>query len=157
MPDYIIRCAVPEDLSHLLELYAELYQGLQNYEMPFELDVINLESVVALQLKSKLYHVVVAEKNGILQGFISASMVRVERRFSCGDNNMMGYINDIYVAPELRCSGAATALLNAAESWLKEANIKLLECNVLRSNTTGHSFWNNSQFKELGKIYYKEL
>lgn len=157
MADFNIRSAVPDDLPALLELNAQLYQGLKDFEMPFELDLNNLESVLAIQIKSKLFHVVVAERKGTVQGFITASMVRVERMFSCGESNMMGYINDVYISPELRFSGAATALLEAAEGWLKENNIKLLECNVLRSNAGGHSFWTKSRFQELGKIYYKEL
>ena len=53
----------------------------------------------------------------------------------------MVYVDDLYVAPEARGRGVATALLGAARAWGTEAGATQLRAGVLARNAAGRAFW----------------
>lgn len=52
------------------------------------------------------------------------------------------HVDDLYVAPEVRGSGIAHRLLDAARVWGREAGAEHLQAGVLALNAAGRAFWN---------------
>lgn len=137
----LIREGRAEDMPTLLRLYQALYAGLREQGLAFDLDGEGLESMLTTMLRSKLCFLAVAEEEGALVGFLSAGVVRMDRKLSYEGGNTMGLIHDLYLTPEVRGQGLASALLDRAEEWMAQAGAAVAECQVVQGNDLGAAFW----------------
>jgi len=158
--DYIIRPAVIEDICALSGLYRDMYSGhaKDGLHMPFTLDIHGLSQVLPVLISSKLcclYAAVCREEKESVCGFISASVVRPERKFTM--DGKMGLISDIYVAEAHRGNGLAGRLLENTEQWLGDWGVRLIECNVLTGNSSGQGFWRARGYDSMAEICYKYI
>lgn len=137
----LIRDGESRDLEALLSLYRALYDHLADSGLPFSLDAGGLESALKTMLRSNLCFLAVAEEEGELKGFLSAGIVRMDRKLSfCGENTL-GLIHDLYLLPQTRGQGVAGQLLDRAEAWFRENGVTAAECQVVSGNTLGADFW----------------
>lgn len=157
MGDIIIRSANIEDAGQLSVMYRKMYDILFSYGMPYRLNEETIEEVLKLLLKARTSKYFVAESDGELVGFVAVDVVRMDRKLSYDQNNIMGHIKDIYVSASASRTGIGTQLLNQAEDWARDNGATIIECNVIENNMPAHRFWNDSQYEVIGKIYCKKL
>lgn len=136
-----IRDGESRDLAALMELYRALYVHLADRGLTFSLDESGLESALGAALRSKLCFLAVVEEDGELKGFLSAGIVRMDRKLNFRGGNTLGLIHDLYLVPEKRGQGLAGELLDRAERWFRGAEVKVVECQVVSGNEEGAAFW----------------
>lgn len=136
-----VRDGRPEDLEALLPLYDALYRELNGFGLAFTLSPEGMRGALSAQLRSKLCQVSVAEENGVLAGFLSAGILRMDRKLSLPGTRALGMIHDLYLSPEFRGRGLARALLDRAEDWLAGQGVTLVQCQVVEGNGPGTAFW----------------
>jgi ribosomal protein S18 acetylase RimI-like enzyme len=147
-----IRRATQTDLTQLLDMYDCLYDGLYDiligeYGYPFSFSREANAEVLAVRLKSKLFGIFVAEENGALAGFVHGSVTKLDRRLSFEGQNSIARIDEIYVKDEYRGSGAAAALLGAAEDWFAQSGVSIVESYILSENFSSIRFHEKLGYK----------
>lgn len=152
----LIRRAGMEDIPALCRFHEELYDFLNHVGLPFELDKEALPNILPVMIKSRFYLMVLAEWEGTLCGFLSAS-IKNDKKVSFHGENAVGFVNDLYVAPEFRSRGFAGKLLSEAESWFRENEIKIVECYVMDGNDAAKRFWGNRDYRVFGEMRCKEI
>lgn len=136
-----VRAGTPEDLEPLLPLYDALYRELKGFGLAFELEPDGLRSSLSTMLHSRRHLVAVAEADGKPAGFLTAGILRMDRKLSFHGQSMIGMIHDLYLIPEYRGAGLARRLLDRAEDWLAGQGASLVECQVVEGNSLGRAFW----------------
>lgn len=149
-----IRRAQETDIPALEGMYGKLYDLLTQAGMPYELDRDALGEILATQLRSRMLRILVAEHEGACVGFLSAGISRIDRKFKGG---LIGVIHDVFVEPSARKLGAASALLEEAEAWLREMGAKSVTCDIVVGNEGGHKFWASRGYGDVSFSAQKEL
>jgi L-amino acid N-acyltransferase YncA len=149
-----IRAAREGDLEAVLSLYVKLYDTLMGLGMRYELDGEKLREMLPSQMKSKLCHILVSEEDGEINGFISASVSRIERRLKGG---LVGVINDIYVETQSRGKGTASELLKNAEEWMRSSGAQSATCDIVVGNENGRGFWRAQGYEDMSISTFKPL
>ena len=80
----------------------------------------------------------VAEADGRLIGQIMGTLRDPAPVFEPG---RYGYVTDIVVDPETRCSGVGRALFEALKGWMRERGSSHLELQVAHNNPISQAFW----------------
>lgn len=149
-----IRQAQEADIPALEEMYGKLYELLAQAGMPYELDRDALGEILSAQIRSRMLRILVAEHEGICVGFLSAGLSRIDRKFKGG---LIGVIHDVFVQPSARKLGAASALLEEAEAWMREAGATSVTCDIVVGNEDGHRFWASRGYGDVSFSAQKEL
>lgn len=157
MSDVIIRRAVPEDLDAVSALYGDLYGLLYTMTFPFTFAQDELDDILNILLRSKMCCLAVAEADGAICGFLSASVNRMDRKLSCDGLRLMGKINDICVAPAYRGSGVADKLLEYVEAWLTELGVPIVESEVICENQHSLRWFQKHGYLPFCQLTYKKL
>ena len=156
--NYNIRPAVEDDLSALLALYYAYHEDLTAFGMNYDINHEQVERVLSVRIRSKLILTLVAEdENGALVGFVFCSILRLSNEYLCEGSSSIGYINDLYVAPQARRVHLADRLYSAAEDWLRENGIPACEYQIFHSNEACRSLVSAHGPKPIGTLYYKVL
>ena len=156
--DLVIRQGTAEDLSALLRLYRDYHNGLLEVGMNYDLNEETLPRVMENRLRSRLILTAVAEdKAGELCGFVFCSILRLAPEYTCRGEASVGYLNDLYVAPEARHQGLARKLTEYAEVWLKEQDVSVMELQVLGKNEKARAFWEKQGMEPIGTLCCKYL
>lgn len=153
-----IRQGTAEDLPMLLDLYREYHKGLLEVGMNYDLNEENLPRVMENRLRSRLILTAVAEdEKGKLRGFVFCSILRLAPEYLCRGESSVGWLNDLYAAPEARHQGLAQKLTAFAENWLKEQGITTMELQVLGQNANARAFWEKQGMEPIGTVCCKYL
>lgn len=153
-----VRPGKPEDLPALLSLYREYHKGLLEVGMNYELNEENLPRVMENRLRSRLILTAVAEdEKGVLHGFVFCSILRLAPEYLCRSESSVGWLNDLYVAPDARHQGLAQKLTAFAENWLKEQGVSTMELQVLGKNENARAFWEKQGLMPIGTVCCKYL
>lgn len=153
-----IRPGTAEDLPQLLALYREYHEGLLRVGMNYDLNEDTLPRVLENRLRSRLILTAVAqEETGRLLGFVFCSILRLSPEYLCRGEGSVGYLNDLYVAPEARRRGLAGRLNAYAEQWLKEQGVTVMELQVLGKNEQAQQFWKQQAMEPIGLLCCKYL
>jgi ribosomal protein S18 acetylase RimI-like enzyme len=152
-----IRKAELSDFDALLEQYRELYALLGRMGLPFDLDIEGLKSGLNVMLQSNMFFLAVAEEQGSLCGFAAAGISRMDRKLSYEGGKTLGIIHDICVQPSCRGRGVADMLLSAAEAWLRECGVTIVECDILTENEPSLKFFAKHDYRDFCRIFYKTL
>ena len=156
--EWTIRPAGAEDLEPLLALYHDYHNGLRQVGMNYDLNEQNLPRVMENRLRSRLILTAVAQaEDGSLLGFVFCSILRLAPEYLCRGESSVGYLNDLYVAPQARRQGLAQALAAYAEGWLREQDVKVLELQVLDQNDGAWKFWKQQGLEPIGRLCCKYL
>ena len=109
-------------------------------------------------VKSPVILTAVAEdEKGNLQGFVFCSILRLAPEYLCRGESSVGYLNDLYVAPNARHQGLAQKLTAYAESWLREQDVKVMELQVLGMNENAQQYWKQQAMEPIGILCCKYL
>lgn len=153
-----IRQGTAEDLQALLVLYRAYHKGLLDVGMNYDLNEETLPRVMENRLRSRLILTAVAENEaGELCGFVFCSILRLAPEYLCRGESSVGWLNDLYVAPNARHQGLAQKLTAFAEQWLKEQGISTMELQVLGRNTSAREFWSKQGMEPIGTVCCKYL
>ena len=153
-----IRQGTAEDLDQLLRLYHDYHNGLLEVGMNYDLNEEALPRVMQTRLRSRLILTAVAEdEKGNLQGFVFCSILRLAPEYLCRGESSVGYLNDLYVAPNARHQGLAQKLTAYAESWLREQDVKVMELQVLGMNENAQQYWKQQAMEPIGILCCKYL
>ncbi len=153
-----IRQGTAEDLEQLLRLYHDYHKGLLEVGMNYDLNEETLPRVLQNRLRSRLVLTSVAEDaEGNLQGFVFCSILRLAPEYTCRGEASVGYLNDLYVAPQARHQGLAQKLTAYAENWLREQEVTVMELQVLGKNEKAQQFWKQQGMEPIGLLCCKYL
>ena len=154
----VCRRAGPEDADRVAVLYDELYEVLNGFDLPFTLRREELADMLSIMLKSKLCYICVAEReNGDICGFVSAGIMRIDKKLEHRGGALTGRLHDIYVEPEIQGQGTAERLLSMLEEWFKDNGAAIAETHVQIKNERSLSFFKKHGYRVMGQIVYKEL
>lgn len=155
--EWTIRAAAASDVPALLELYAPYLRHLEESGLYFQAMPDVLPKVLETRVKSPLYCMGVAEREGRLGGFVVCSVRRTPPEYSCEGLASSGYLHDVYVAPFARRGGLAGRLVDYAEAWLAESGIAGMELEVLASNEGAQAFWEAQGARPVATVCYKKI
>ena len=150
-----VRPAAEEDLPQLEALFLTYYGLLEERGMPYSLEREALGGVLKARLKSRMFHVLAAERDGKIGGFLICSILRLGSEYRCEGQGVIGYINEIYASPA--CRGAGRQMLAAAEDWLREQGVASVEANTLWENREARRFFQGNQYGETAVVFKKKL
>jgi len=99
--------------------------------------------------------VLLAESGGHVVGFVC--VVASTRGDSPDDPAIFAWIHDIFVRPEHRRQGVATALMAAAESFARSHGAKELRLGVIDRNETARTMYRELGFRDYVRVLTKPL
>ena len=100
--------------------------------------------------------IVLAEESGVLVGFVAMSApLTAEADDSPAETYVM--ISDLYVTPERRRNGIATALTRRAEEIAREAGVSRVALKALSRNPDAIDFYRGQAYREQFVVMDKVL
>ena len=84
------------------------------------------------------YRVFVAEQDGDVVGFVTASLWKPPPVYTL---TREVYINELFVVPEGRGQGIGRRLVEAIQAWAETLRADRLRLGVLAANAEGRAFW----------------
>jgi len=96
-----------------------------------------------------------AEVGDAVVGFVC--IVAASAGASPDDPAPFAWVHDIYVKPEHRCRGVASALMAEAERFVRERGARVLRLGVLDRNASALDFYVNRGFREYTHVLTKRL
>jgi GNAT superfamily N-acetyltransferase len=131
MPEVTIRRATLDDLDAV----AVLFDGYRRfYENPADLEGARL--FIAARLSAGESTIFVAEHAERLVGF-----AQLYPSFSSGSMKRVWILNDLFVAPEQRRTGAGRALMSAAEVFARAGGAKGLVLATQKTNAPAKTLY----------------
>ncbi|MFZ2725692.1 MAG: GNAT family N-acetyltransferase [Methylococcaceae bacterium] len=146
-----IRPATMVDIAPCVELLRLLFAIESDFAFHNDKVVRGLE----LLLNSDKDVLLVAHQN--TEPKIVVAMCSVQTLISTAEGGAVGLIEDVIVSPDYRRKGIARQLLNAAEQWAIERNLKRLQLLADKRNTSALEFytahdWQRTQLVALRKF-----
>jgi GNAT superfamily N-acetyltransferase len=89
-------------------------------------------------VRDEARRIVVAEVDGRITGFITAQRWAPAPIYAFAEEV---YVNELYVAPAARRSGAGEALVAAIRTWADDLGAARIRLGVLAANEAGQAFW----------------
>lgn len=124
-------------------MYAEMLQQGLALSLNENGSTLWLESVK--RMVNRMGILLIATKGDEVVGFAQASLKFAPDYLG---SVKIGFINHVFVLPELRKEGVGKKLINLLIKLLKEKEIHSVELQVLSKNSIGRKFWNEMGFKE---------
>jgi ribosomal protein S18 acetylase RimI-like enzyme len=156
-----VREADDSDLVVLMDFHRSLYQShrdevVTTEDLPLieyrDYDRILRDDLHAL-LKDQNSHVLVAESQGVAVGYITGRVTVEPRRVL----PRKGVVEDWYVAPESRGSGAGALLLRKLEERFVAAGCQMIESATWSGNKGARRAHDALGFQEIRVIYRKRI
>jgi GNAT superfamily N-acetyltransferase len=128
-----VRAAASADVRALLELIARYWQleGIPGFN-PARIGQL-LNALIASQALGAVW---VAESAGALTGYLIVVWV-----LSFEHQGLMAEVDELFVTETARSQGTGTALLAAAESWLKRRGAVRLQLQLATDNLHARAFY----------------
>lgn len=145
------------DLDYVAALYSEMYAEQKSFGMVMDLRDSEIRSLLEVQLKSKLHCLMVLDCQDEVGGFISASFIKLQKKYQLENQGFIGYINDLYIKPALRRKNLAEKMLSAMEENLRNLGISYVELQVLENNSSGRKFWTKMGYGDVIRVMYKRI
>lgn len=133
--------ASEKSIDHLTKLAIDLWPDNEYEDLKNE--YLNL-------LKSENHKVFLYVVDDLPIAFIQLS---IRRDYVEGSNTSpVGYVEGIYVIPNLRRQGISKELMFKGEEWVKEKGCKQIGSDIEYDNNTSYHFHLNRGFKEANRI-----
>lgn len=135
------------DLGQIVDLWLELAHFVRPMDGFYQLSPdagTRYDAYLRRVFDDHKYAVFVAESENGLVGF---AMGRVNESPSVVVPKTVGYIENIFVRPELRNSGIGTALCNELLAWFRRWGLGHVELFYQVENQEAAAFWNKMGFK----------
>lgn len=156
-----VRDADESDRDVLMSFHRSLYQGhrdkvVAKQDLPLieyrDYDRILRDDLDAL-LRDRLSHVLVAESEGVAVGYITGRLTVEAGRVL----PRRGVVEDWYVVPGARGSGAGASLLRAIEGRFEKAGCDLIESATWSGNEGARRAHDALGFVEIRVMYRKRI
>ena len=98
--------------------------------------------------------ILVFDRAGTIEGLC---IVRIDRAPPILEETERAEITDLGVRGEHRRRGVATALLEAAQSWVRDRGVSRIEIQVAHGNREGQAFWRSVGFGDFMDVLHKRL
>jgi GNAT superfamily N-acetyltransferase len=112
-------------------------------------------SYLETQCASHDGRVMVADSDGEILGFVC--VVATTRGDSPDDPATFAWVHDIFVRPEHRRQGVATALMAEAESFVRSRGARELRLGVLDRNADARALYRGLGFRDYMRVLTKVL
>lgn len=152
-----IRQAETKDIQNLCLQYNKMYEILQSFGFPYTINENILGDILNVYVKSKLYCLAIAEQDGVICGFICASINKLDRKLETEEEKQVGIINDVYVDEQYRDQHIAQGLLEYVEEWTYNLGIKSMRADIVTNNIPAYNFWVKQGYAPLYTSVYKKL
>ena len=154
-----IRQACEAELERILDMYDAMHAVLTGeYGYPFALERERNAEFMRAQIKSKMARVLVAEAaGGELVGFLHGTISRGDRRYTLGGESTAGRVEAVYAEEGARGTGAADALMDAAEQWFRAEGVTIAEAYIVRGNERSTRFHARHGFEEIATRVVKQI
>ena len=146
----LVRKTTLEDSQRIAQLYRDLALYHVSYHPTYrvkehasELALAAVRDKIEKSLSGE--ELLLVAQNGGVVGFLSCGIN--ERKDPNYEIRKIGHIGGVYVVPEYRNQGAATALLKEAMRWLKERKVEYADLNVDVRNAAAITAWTAMGFK----------
>ena len=138
MPTYTIRRACAEDRQSFINLsWAFTQFQAKSFGIPERLSEImaprQQQAVVRLDSQDDIHPVWLAHQGDRAIGYLTAEVYEPDAA-SENEAGPVGFIDEVFVVPEHRGGGIATALMNTAIEWLNEQAIGRVVLHVYSRN-----------------------
>ena len=153
----VIRRAVPADRSPVADLWLRLLEehGRLDDRFGHAADArMRWENDFPVWLRDTTWRIFVAEQDGRVVGFASAQRWAPPPVYAEAQEV---YLNELYVAPEVRRRGVGRRLVEAVRAWAGELKADRLRLGVLAANAGGCAFWDALGGRPLSLTYTLEL
>lgn len=151
-----VRPASSRDREAILDLWLELIEHHRRLD-PLYPVVPGIRAALREEidrgLLGGLCHLLVADLDGNVVGFVFAEVERAQTREASGPGS--SWIHELYVALEQRRHGVGSALVEEAEKFLGERGGGRVAVRVESGNEEGLRFWERSNFVERARILEK--
>jgi ribosomal protein S18 acetylase RimI-like enzyme len=150
----IIKEAKNTDRPQILELIGYLKQFESQFDEHYK---INKQSIIDLydDIKSKGI-IFISEIDNKVVGFISIELNNKNDEL-IEEIIPVAYISDMVVSPEHRNQGVGKKLLETAETWAKNKNIRYLKLIVFSNNNNAKKIYSDFGFNEYETTMLKDL
>ena len=155
--DYRISVADDAALTALAALFDEYQAYLKTVGLTYDYRQGSAAEVLHARLRSRLFRILSASVDGAAAGFLICSLQRLPGEYLCCGSGMIGYINDLYVAPQYRGNGIAGALVAEAENWLRASGATTAELQVVTGNQAAERFWHSKGLRPVRTTHAKKL
>jgi aminoglycoside 6'-N-acetyltransferase I len=110
------------------------------------------------ELKKEFSELIYSKKDRLLLYMINdepSAFIHVSIRSDYvegAETSPTGFVEGIYVSPQLRRKGISKKLLNEGEKWLKSKGCTQIGSDIELSNDTSYQFHTNVGFKEANRL-----
>jgi ribosomal protein S18 acetylase RimI-like enzyme len=143
-----IRVITEEDVDCVFDMYVQLYEYLNQKGFVYKLNTSHLKENILDYINSKFTKIFVAELDNNILGFIMASVSKINSKFIFENTSYTGNIVDLFIKEESRGCSIGKLLIDEANRFFKEMNIKLVQVNTMVNNVGGINFYKKIGFKE---------
>ncbi len=136
-----IRRATPADANEILALFAAFAseESARDERHAFSDDAaLRYGNDLRGWLTSDAHAIFVAEADGGIVGFQTTMLWYPPPLYRAGKE---AFLSEVYVHPEARRQGVATALIRAAQAWAQAQGAVRLRCTLLDANAASRSLW----------------
>ncbi len=154
---FSIRKAGPGDLDALValfEAFAREESGRDTRHVFSDDALLRYRNDLQAWLRSDAQALFVAETGQQVVGYQAASRHFEPPLYRGG---VEVYLSEVYVQPEARRQGVATALVMAARAWAEAQGATRLRLTLLDANTESQVLWKKLGATPLARIYTVEL
>ena len=140
----IIRAATRKDAGALVRLIRGLHSHPE-HRAPRVWLLGTPAQVLQTLMTDRAVHLLVAEANGGLQGYV-AGRHEIRPR---GRPRHVGYIMEAFVKPGIRRRGVGVALVDRLLEWFEKKRVEDVSVSFVVKNRIARSFWNRLGFRPL--------
>lgn len=151
-----VRAARPSDLPAALPLWEALHREHEGHDPRYRLGedaALRWSNDFRTWTRSATDRVWLAVDGGPV-GLLTAHLYEPAPTFA---PLSLVYVDDLFVAPEARGRGVASALLDAARAWGAEAGATQLRAGVLATNAAGRAFWDRQGAEDFSVVVTLDL
>lgn len=155
-----IRPAKASDNVDLRRAFIELQEverTLHDSRLPGEAVANRYLEWLWHQVRQDAGSILVAEENGVFQGFLACWIVSDDHLIETPDSNRFGLVSDICVLTEARGQGIGQLLLAAAERHLAAQGVTRLRLSALAGNVAAQSAYRKYGFSPYEVVFEKRI
>jgi GNAT superfamily N-acetyltransferase len=143
-----IRRATEADLETLTDLWMRMMEEHAAFEPRLRLAPAARPAYhcyLQLHCRAPRSLVVLAEEpDGEIRGFCCAYVCQNLTMFLPAE---LGYVSDLYLAPEARGQGRGREIVGTVVDWFRGQGVSSVQLQVYRANAAGHEFWKTMGFE----------